>query len=507
VFDCSPEDKRNKNMPYILALDQGTTSSRAILFDESGQIAAQAQHEFEQFFPQPGWVEHDPMEILTSQLSCAVEALGKVGARPRDVAALGITNQRETVIVWERSTGKPIHPAIVWQDRRTASQCAALKDSGLEENVSSRTGLVLDPYFSATKVGWILDHVPGARSRADRGELAFGTVDSWLIWHLTSGTRHVTDVTNASRTLLFNIVKGEWDPELLRIFNIPASLLPEVVWSSQNVGEVTTSLGLGGIPIAGIAGDQQAALFGQLCWSAGEAKNTYGTGCFLLQNIGTQFARSKHRLITTLAASAQHRLEYAFEGSIFIGGAVVQWLRDNLKLIHSSADVEALAASVPDTGGVVFVPAFVGLGAPHWDAHASGLLIGLRRGTSPAHIARAALESIALQVADVLEAVESETTPLAALRVDGGAAVNNLLMQFQADILGVPVVRPQVTETTALGAAYLAGLATSFWAGAEALRQKREGDVRFEPKMDSTERTARRAQWQRAVERAKSWTE
>ena len=493
-------------MAYILALDQGTTSSRAILFDQAGAIAAVAQHEFEQFYPQAGWVEHDPTEILTSQLSCAVEALGRVGARPRDVAAIGITNQRETVIVWERATGKPIHPAIVWQDRRTAAQCAELEESGVGDTVSNRTGLVLDPYFSATKVGWILDHVAGARARAERGELAFGTVDSWLIWHLTSGQRHVTDVTNASRTLLFNIVKGAWDPELLRIFNIPESLLPEVVWSSELVGEVTTTLGLGGTVIAGIAGDQQAALFGQLCWGAGEAKNTYGTGCFLLQNIGTEFVRSRHRLITTLAASAQKRLEYAFEGSIFIGGAVVQWLRDNLKIIGSSAEVEALAASVPDTGGVVFVPAFVGLGAPHWDAHAGGLLIGLRRDTKPGHIARAALESIAFQVADVLEAVQSETTPLAALRVDGGAAVNNLLMQFQADVLGVPVVRPQVTETTALGAAYLAGLATGFWAGPEELRAKRQNDARFEPKMTPQERTERRGRWQRAVERSKNWT-
>ena len=396
-------------MAYILALDQGTTSSRAILFDETGAIAAVAQHEFEQFYPQPGWVEHDPTEILTSQLSCAVEALGRAGARPRDVAAIGITNQRETVIVWERSTGKPIHPAIVWQDRRTAALCSHLEESGFGEEVSNRTGLVLDPYFSATKLAWILDRVEGARARAERGELAFGTVDSWLIWHLTSGRRHLTDVTNASRTLLYNIVKGEWDLELLRIFNIPASLLPEVVWSSQPVGEVTTTLGLGGAVIAAIAGDQQAALFGQLCWSAGEAKNTYGTGCFLLENIGTQFARSKNRLITTLAASARQRLEYAFEGSIFIGGAVVQWLRDNLRLIGSSAEVEALAATVPDTGGVVFVPAFVGLGAPHWDPHAGGLLIGLRRDTRPGHIARAALESIAFQVADVLEAVQSES--------------------------------------------------------------------------------------------------
>jgi len=489
-------------MAYILALDQGTTSSRAILFDEAGAIASVAQHEFEQFYPQPGWVEHDPMEILSSQFSCAVEALGKAGARPRDVAAIGITNQRETVVVWERATGKPIHRAIVWQDRRTAAVCESLRARGAEEDVSSRTGLVLDPYFSGTKLAWILDHVPGARERAERGELAFGTMDSWLIWHLTSGTRHVTDVTNASRTLLYNIVKGEWDAEMLRLLRVPESVLPEVVWSSQKVGEVTTSLGLGGISIAGIAGDQQAALFGQLCWSAGEAKNTYGTGCFLLQNIGTEFIRSKNRLITTVAASAQQRLEYAFEGSIFIGGAVVQWLRDNLKIIGSSAEVETLAASVPDSGGVVFVPAFVGLGAPHWDPHAAGLLIGLRRDTSPGQIARAALESIAFQVADVLEAVEAETTPLAALRVDGGAAVNGLLMQFQADVLGVPVVRPQVTETTALGAAYLAGLA-----GPEELQKQRQGDVRFEATMTAEERGRRRALWQRAVERAGSWSE
>ena len=495
-------------MTYVLALDQGTTSSRAILFTRDGAIAAVAQKEFTQFYPQQGWVEHDPMEILTSQMACAVEALGKASARPRDLAAIGITNQRETVIVWDRATGKPVHPAIVWQDRRTAGFCADLEKSGAGNDISNRTGLVIDPYFSATKLRWILDNVEGSRARAERGELAFGTVDSWLIWHLTSGHRHVTDVTNASRTLLFNIVEGKWDPELLRIFGIPAALLPEVVWSSERVGEVTTSLGLGGVPIAGIAGDQQAALFGQLCWSPGEAKNTYGTGCFLLQNIGTQFMRSKHKLITTIAASSQKRLEYAFEGSVFIGGAVVQWLRDNLRLIGSSAEVEALAASEPDTGGVVFVPAFVGLGAPHWDPHAGGLLIGLRRDTRPGHIARAALESIAFQVADVLHAVQSETaSPLGALRVDGGAAVNDLLMQFQADILGVPVVRPRVTETTALGAAYLAGLAVGFWQTPDELRAKRDDDVRFEPKMNKTEVEARRARWQRAVDRSKNWTE
>ena len=495
-------------MSYILALDQGTTSSRAILFDEAGAIAAVAQHEFQQFYPKQGWVEHDPTEILTSQMSCAVEVLGKAGARPRDVAAVGITNQRETVVVWDRETGKPIHPAIVWQDRRTAAQCEALEASGAGDTISNRTGLVIDPYFSATKLKWILDNVSGARVQAERGELAFGTVDSWLIWHLTSGKHHVTDMTNASRTLLFNIVKGEWDPELLKMFDIPESLLPQVVWSSERVGEVTTTLGLGGAAIAGIAGDQQAALFGQLCWNSGEAKNTYGTGCFLLQNIGTEFIRSKHRLITTLAASAERRLEYALEGSIFIGGAVVQWLRDNLRFIGSSAEVETLASGVNDTGGVVFVPAFVGLGAPHWDPHAGGLIIGLRRDTKPGHIARAALESIAFQVADVLEAVQSETnTPLGALRVDGGAAVNHLLMQFQADVLGVPVVRPRVTETTALGAAYLAGLAVGFWPGPEALRSTRRGDVRFEPTMATEEAASRRKLWQRAVERSRAWVE
>lgn len=495
-------------MSYILALDQGTTSSRAILFDEAGSIAAVSQHEFQQFYPQAGWVEHDPNEILTSQMSCAIEALGKAGARPRDVAAVGITNQRETVVVWERATGKPIYPAIVWQDRRTAAYCSALEESGAGEAVGSRTGLVIDPYFSATKLKWILDNVPGARGRAERGELAFGTIDTWLIWRLTSGKYHVTDMTNASRTMLFNIAQGDWDPELLRIFDIPENLLPRVAWSSERVGEVTTSLGLGGIAIAGVAGDQQAALFGQLCWNAGEAKNTYGTGCFLLQNIGTQFIRSRHRLITTLAASANRRLEYALEGSIFIGGAVVQWLRDNLRFIGSSAEVETLAESVSDSGGVVFVPAFVGLGAPHWDPHAGAMIIGLRRDTTTAHIARAALESIAFQVADVLEAVHSETgTPLGALRVDGGAAVNNLLMQFQADVLGVPVVRPRVTETTALGAAYLAGLAVGFWSGAEDLRSKRRGDVRFEPTMPTAEASQRRELWKRAVERSRGWVE
>jgi len=494
--------------PYVLAIDQGTTSTRCIVFDSTAAPVATAQREFPQHYPQPGWVEHDPEDIWRDTVEVMRDAVAQAGVEVGAIAGIGITNQRETVVVWERATGKAIHPAIVWQDRRTAAQSKALEESGAGETISARTGLVIDPYFSATKVRWILDNVPGARDRAERGELAFGTVDSWLIWHLTSGRRHVTDYTNASRTLLFNIARGEWDDELLKVFGVPASMLPEVAWSSERVGEVTTTLGLGGIPISGIAGDQQAALFGQMCWSAGEAKNTYGTGCFLLQHVGTEFLRSKHRLITTLAASASRQLEYALEGSIFIGGAVVQWLRDNLKIIHSSGEVEQLAAGVPGTNGVVFVPAFVGLGAPHWDPHASGLLIGLRRDTQPGHIARAALESIALQVADVLEAVQSETsTPLGALRVDGGAAVNDLMMQFQADVLGVPVVRPRVTETTALGAAYLAGLAEGFWSGPDELRAQRTSDTRFEPGMSGEERSARRARWQRAVERSRHWSE
>lgn len=503
-------------MRYILSLDQGTTSSRAILFDHAGAIVAVAQQEFQQIYPRAGWVEHDPTEILTSQMSCAVQALVRAGIEANDVAALGITNQRETVVIWERETGRPIYNAIVWQDRRGAAHCERLVAEGAEPMVRAKTGLVLDPYFSATKVAWILDNVPGARAQAEAGKLAMGTIDTWLIWNLTHGEGqtpvHVTDQTNASRTLLYNIVEGRWDDELLRLFGIPASLLPEVRWSSEQVGVVNTSHGLGGIPIAGIAGDQQAALFGQLCFAAGEAKNTYGTGCFLLQNIGHNFLQSKNRLITTLAASADQRLVYALEGSIFIGGAVVQWLRDNLKLISSSAEVETLAASVPDSDGVVFVPAFVGLGAPHWDPHASGLMIGLRRSTQPGHIARAALESIAFQVADALEAMQQDSaegtgTKLPALRVDGGAAVNDLMMQFQADVLGVPVLRPRVTETTALGAAYLAGLATGFWSGEAELRAQRQSDIRFEPKLDPALVAARRNRWKEAVERSKRWND
>ncbi|HVJ08632.1 MAG TPA: glycerol kinase GlpK [Acidisarcina sp.] len=493
-------------MSYVLALDQGTTSSRAILFGVDGKIVAQAQHEFEQIYPDSGWVEHKPYDILTSQLSSAVEVLGTAGVRPRDLTALGITNQRETTLIWDRETGKPIYNAIVWQDRRTAAECDRLRESGAEDMVRQTTGLRIDPYFSATKIAWILDNVSGARQRADAGKLAFGTVDSWLIWNLTSGTRHITDFTNASRTMLFNIVKGCWDADLLRLFNVPECMMPEVVPSSGKVGDVTTTLGLGSVPIAGIAGDQQAALFGQLCVMPGDTKNTYGTGCFLLQNIGRKFVSSEQKLITTLACSMNTQLEYALEGSIFIGGAVVQWLRDNLKLIHTSSDVQALAQSVTDADGVVFVPAFVGLGAPHWDPYASGLIIGLRRSTQPGHIARAAMESIAFQVADVLEAMAADTgTALKELRVDGGAAANDLLLQFQADVLGIPVVRPAQIETTAMGAAYLAGLAEGFWESPQAIRSLRGPDTKFEPAMSDAKVKAARERWHDAVERSKGW--
>jgi glycerol kinase len=490
---------------YILALDQGTTSSRAILFDRAGAVRGTAQHEFTQIFPQgkPGWVEHDPFEILTSQMAAAVEVLGRSGVRPRDVAALGITNQRETAIVWERSTGKPVYNAIVWQDRRTAPMCAELERAGAEDNVRRRTGLRLDPYFSGTKVAWILDNVEGARAKAERGELAFGTVDSWLLWNLTSGKRHITDRTNASRTLLYNIVEDRWDDELLELLRIPRSMMPEVVWSSEKLGPVSTTLGLEGVEIAGIAGDQQSALFGQMCTRPGDAKNTYGTGCFLLQHIGSEFRVSKQRLLTTLTCSTDRKLEYALEGSVFVGGAVVQWLRDGLGLIGSSAEVEALALSVPDSGGVVFVPAFTGLGAPHWDPYASGTVIGIGRGTTRGHIARAALESIALQTADLLHAMNADTdAPLRELRVDGGATANDTLMQFQADLLGVPVHRPACLETTAMGAAFLAGLAVGFWSGIDELRKETQGGTIFRPERDYAGLYLR---WQQAVERAKGW--
>jgi len=495
-------------MAYILALDQGTTSSRSILFGKDGNIVAHGQREFQQIYPQGGWVEHDPFDILSSQMSSVAEVLGKAGIRPRDLAAVGITNQRETTIVWERDTGKPVYNAIVWQDRRTAERCQQMKNDGKEETVRQKTGLLIDPYFSSSKIAWILENVDGARQKAEAGKLAFGTVDSWLIWNLTSGKKHITDRTNASRTMLYNIVEGKWDAELLRLFGIPESMMPEVVWSSEKIGAVSTTLGLEAAEIAGIAGDQQSALFGQLCIRPGDAKNTYGTGCFLLQNIGTQFVLSEKRLITTLICSLDKKLEYALEGSIFIGGAVVQWLRDSLQLIRHSSEVNALAATVEDSGGVVMVPAFVGLGAPYWDPYATGLLIGLRRGTKPGHIARAAEESIAFQVADVIEAMDADTRcPFKELRVDGGAAVDDLLMQFQADVLGVPVIRPALSETTALGAAYLAGLAVGFWNSPEEIRQLRAVDTRFEPKAGQEKIEAGRARWKRAVERCRNWHE
>jgi glycerol kinase len=491
---------------YILALDQGTTSSRSILFGKDGAIAAQGQREFKQIYPQGGWVEHDPFEILTSQMSSVVEVLGKAGIRPRDLAGVGITNQRETTIVWERDTGKPVYNAIVWQDRRTAEHCRQLKADGVEETVRKKTGLLIDPYFSAGKIAWILENVEGARKKAEAGKLAFGTVDSWLIWNLTSGKKHITDRTNASRTMLYNIVEGRWDTDLLKLYRIPESMMPEVVWSSEKIGAITTTLGLEAAEIAGIAGDQQSALFGQLCTQPGDAKNTYGTGCFLLQNIGTGFVLSEKRLLTTLICSLDKKLEYALEGSIFIGGAVVQWLRDSLRLIRRSSEVKELAASVEDSDGVVLVPAFVGLGAPYWDPYASGMLIGLRRGTQPAHIARAAEESIAYQVADVIEAMDADTkVPFRELRVDGGAAVDDLLMQFQADLLGLPVIRPAVTETTALGAAYLAGLAVGFWGSPDEIRGLRAADTRYEPHANQKKIAAGRERWKRAVERSRNW--
>jgi glycerol kinase len=493
-------------MKYVLSLDQGTTSSRAILFDHDGKIAGTAAHEFPQIYPSSGWVEHDPFEILTSQLSSAIEVMGKAGVRPRDVAALGITNQRETTIVWDRATGKPVYNAIVWQDSRTAALTKRLFDEGAEETVRHKTGLLLSPYFSASKIAWILDNVEGARARAEAGKLVFGTVDSWLIWNLTSGRRHITDRTNASRTLLYNVVEDKWDDDLLKLFKIPKSMLPEVVWSSEEVGQVTTSLGLGEVEIAGIAGDQQSALFGQLCVSPGDAKNTYGTGCFLLQHIGSRFTLSAERLITTLACTTDKKLTYALEGSIFVGGAVVQWLRDNMKFFRVSSEVEAVANSVKDSDGVVFVPAFTGLGAPYWDAQARGLIIGLQRGTQIGHIARAAIESIAFQVADVLQVMDKNSkSPLKELRVDGGAAANDALMQFQADLLGVPVHRPAVLETTALGAAYLAGLATGFWNDINELKKHRAADTVFTPKADKKQMERLQDNWKEAVDRSRNW--
>ncbi len=489
-------------MNFILALDQGTTSSRAILFDQSGALRAVAQKEFRQIFPQPGWVEHDPVDIWTTQREVASEVLAGANVDASEVAAIGITNQRETTIVWDRKTGAPICHAIVWQDRRTAARCEQLKADGRAGLIQQRTGLVIDAYFSATKLRWILDHVPGARARAEAGELAFGTVDSWLVWNLTGGAAHVTDVSNASRTMLFNIHTCDWDDELLALFDVPRSLLPRVISSSEVAGE--TRLFQKPIPIAGIAGDQQAALFGQACMSSGMAKNTYGTGCFMLMNTGSRAVASDNQLLTTVAWRVGGEVEYALEGSVFIAGAAVQWLRDGLGLIRSSGEVEKLATSVPDTGGVYFVPAFAGLGAPHWDPHARGLACGLTRGTTGAHLARAALDSIAYQTADLLEAMEKDSgIRLAELRVDGGASLNDYLIQFQADLLGVPIVRPQVSETTALGAAYLAGLAVGFWKSKDDIARHWQVSKRFEPGMDSARRDELRAGWRTALERTR----
>ncbi|MCS7042751.1 MAG: glycerol kinase GlpK [Bryobacteraceae bacterium] len=493
-------------MPHLLALDQGTTSSRAIVFDEAGRIVSTAQKEFRQIYPQAGWVEHDPLEIWATQRGVAAEALERARLQARDMAAIGITNQRETVVLWDRRTGEPVANAIVWQDRRTAPFCDELKASGAEEEIRRRTGLLADPYFSGTKLRWLLDHVEGARARAARGELAFGTVDAWLLWNLTGGRVHATDPGNASRTMLYNIHTGCWDAELLRLLDVPAEVLPEVRPSCGIFGETQAELLGAPVPVGGVAGDQQAALFGQACFEAGLAKNTYGTGCFLLMQTGAEAVASRHRLLTTVAWQADGRLEYALEGSVFIGGAVVQWLRDGLGLIRSSEEVEALAGSVGDSHGVYFVPAFTGLGAPHWDAYARGAIVGLTRGATAAHVARAALESIAFQVADVVSAMEADSgLHVNELRVDGGASRNGLLLQFQADLLGVPVVRAAVTETTALGAAYLAGLAAGVYATRDQLRLQWKADARFEPRMSRDEAQARRRQWARAVERARGW--
>ncbi|MCU0951122.1 MAG: glycerol kinase GlpK [Burkholderiaceae bacterium] len=495
---------------YLLALDQGTTSSRAIVFDRDGQPVASAQQEFRQIFPQPGWVEHDPLEIWTTQRDCAQQALARAGIGAADVAAIGVTNQRETVLLWERASGRPVANAIVWQDRRTAQDCVALRERGLEPEITARTGLLLDPYFSGTKLAWLLDHVPGARARAERGELAFGTVDSWLIWNLTGGRVHATDVSNASRTLLANLASLDWDDWLLEALRIPRALLPAITPSSAVVGHTDAALFGAPIAIAGNAGDQQAATFGQACFAPGMAKNTYGTGCFMLLNVGDRPQASANRLLATAGwlLGADGARSYALEGSVFIGGAVVQWLRDGLGLFARSEEVEALAMQAQDAGGVTFVPAFAGLGAPHWDPNARGLLIGLTRGTTRAHVARAALESIALQSAEVLGAMQKDAgTPIRELRVDGGAARNDLLMQFQADVMGVPVVRPVVTETTALGAAYLAGLAVNVWQDTQQLSTLWRAERRFEPAMNDDARAARLHQWQRAVARARDWIE
>jgi glycerol kinase len=492
---------------YILALDQGTTSSRAILFNRDGKPLSAAQKEYPQRYPQAGWVEHDPSDIWSTQLGVAGEALARANASPRDVAAIGITNQRETTIIWERATGKPIHNAIVWQCRRTAARCEQLRAEGFAETVRAKTGLVLDAYFSGTKVEWLLDNVPKARERAAAGELAFGTVDTWLLWNLSGGKMHATDVSNASRTMLYNIHTHDWDDELLARFNIPRALLPQVLPSSAHYGETDAAIFGAAVPIGGMAGDQQAATFGQACYQVGSVKNTYGTGCFMLMNTGERAVDSHGGLLTTVAWQlGQHPTVYALEGSVFVAGAAVQWLRDELQLIRTAAESEALAASVPDSGGVYVVPAFVGLGAPYWDSFARGTIVGLTRGSNRAHIVRATLESIAFQTRDVVEVmIRDAGLQLETLRVDGGAVANDWLMQFQADILGVPVVRPAVTETTALGAAYLAGLAVGYWESTEQIAAQWAAEKTFAPRMSAEERDSRYHGWQRAVERAKAW--
>ncbi|MDQ7956822.1 MAG: glycerol kinase GlpK [Pseudomonadota bacterium] len=492
---------------YLLALDQGTSSSRSIVFDRGGRIVAMAQRELTQHYPQPGWVEHDPMEIWQGQLATARDVLSQAGLKASDMAGIGITNQRETTLLWNRRTGQPVHPAIVWQDRRAEPLCARLRQDGMEPTIREKTGLVIDAYFSATKLRWLLDNVPGARAQAARGELAFGTVDSWLIWQLTGGKVHVTDVSNASRTMLFNVHRNEWDTELLAALDIPASVLPEVQPSSSHFADADAGLLGHALPIGGVAGDQQAALFGQACFEAGMAKNTYGTGCFLLMHTGDKFQPSGNGLLVTSAAQTSSRAHYAMEGSVFVGGAVVQWLRDGLKAIKGSAEVQSLAESVPDAGGVMMVPAFTGLGAPYWNADARGTITGLTRGTTVAHIARAALESIAYQSAALLQAMSRDVVaaggqPVTELRVDGGASVNDLLMQFQADLLGIPVVRPEVTETTALGAAYLAGLSCGVYAGTDELSKLWRVERRFMPTLGRTQAQEAMARWEHAVRQA-----
>ena len=489
---------------YILALDQGTTSSRAVVLGHDGSVHGLAQTSFRQIFPKPGWVEHDPMEIWSSQFGVAMEAVAQAHEKPDTIAAIGITNQRETTILWDRRTGEPIHNAIVWQDRRTSKFCDSLREQGHEKTIQEKTGLVIDAYFSASKIRWMLDNVPGAKERAARGELAFGTVDSWLIWKLTEGASHVTDITNASRTMLFNLHAQDWDDELLALLDIPRSVLPRIVGSSEVCAKASDVLR--DVPIAGIAGDQQAALFGQMCTSPGMVKCTYGTGSFMLLNTGKKPVASQNKLLTTVAWKVNGKVSYALEGSIFIAGAVVQWLRDELQLIRSADEIEELAASVPDTAGVFLVPAFSGLGAPHWDQYARGVITGLTRGSNRAHLARAALEGIAFQVADVLAAMESDSgVPVKELRVDGGAARNNLLMQIQADLLGVPVTRPANPETTVLGATYLAGLAVGYWPDQETIAKQWHADCNFQPGLDEQKRREQKAGWRRALERARNW--